>query len=137
MAWRADHLEPVTPGEHRARWLTQSNHYHRGAAPRVTERAFLPGPDGTTSVFRVDGLTDADIWQLADEHVAGAPGGRHVVGTGTLLAQAVTDVGLQTEADNDPPRHAAIVGWPDDKSDRKSRAQGLAAAALLRLRPGE
>lgn len=136
MAWRADRLEPVTPDEHLARCLTQSNHYHRAAA-RVTERAFLPGPDGTTSVFRVDDLTDPEVWQLADEHIAGVPGGRHVVGTGTILAQTVTDVGLQMEADNDPPRHAAIVGWPDDKSDRKSRAQGLAAAALLRLRPSE
>ncbi len=135
MAWRADRLEPVTPDEHLARCLTQSNHYHRGAEPCVTERAFLPGPDGTTSVFRVDGLTDIQVWQWADQHVTGAPGGRRVVGTGTLLAQAVTDVGLQMEADDDPPRHAAIVAWPDEKSDRKSRAQALAAAAVLSLRP--
>jgi hypothetical protein len=135
MAWQADRLEPVTPDEHLARCLTQSNHYHR-VEWRVTERAFLPARDGTTSVFRVDGLTDPQIWQLADKHVAGAPGGRRVEGTGTLVAHAVTDVGLRVEPDDDPPRHAAIVGWPDEKSDRKSRAQRLAEAARLSVRPG-
>ncbi|MGH9891757.1 MAG: hypothetical protein ACREA0_07210, partial [bacterium] len=115
--------------------MTQTNHYRREAW-RVTERAFLPHGDGTTSVFRVNGLTEAQIWEMADEHVAGAPGGRRVLGTGTLVARAVTDVGLLVEPDDDPPRHAAIVGWPDEKDDRKSRAQKLAAVAHLSLRPG-
>src|SRR5438874_379842 len=114
MAWRADRLEPVTSDEHLARCLTQSNHFHRVEA-RVTDRAFLPGRDGATSVFRVDGLPDDQIWRLADKHVA-APSGRRVLGTGTLLAQTVTEVGLRVEPDNDPPRHAAIVDWPEEKS---------------------
>lgn len=133
MAWRPDRIEPIAPEEPLARCLTQSNHYRRSEW-RVTERAFLPGRDNATSVFRVDGLTDDQVWRLADEHVAGVQGGRHVLGTGTLLAQAVTEVGLRVEPDDDPPRHASILGWPDDKSGKKSRAQLLAAAARLSLR---
>src|SRR5256885_620606 len=96
MAWRADRLQPVSPDEPLARCLTHRNHHSRGC---VTERAFLPAPDRTTSVFRVDGLSDAEIWQLADTHVAGGPGGRRVLGTGTVMGQAVTDVGLRVEPD--------------------------------------
>jgi len=135
MAWRADRLEPVTPDEHLARCLTHTNQFRR-VEGRVSARAFLPGRDGTTSVFRVDDLTNDQIWQLADEHVAGAPDGRPVVGTGTLLAESVTEAGLRVDPDNDPPRHAAIVDWPADKGDRKLRALKLAAAARLTIRPG-
>ena len=135
MAWRADRLEPVTPDEHLARCLTQSNHFRR-VEVRVTDRAFMPGPDRTTSVFRVDGLSDDQIWRTADKHVA-APSGRRVLGTGTILAEAVTEVGLRVDPDDHPPRHAAIVDWPEDKSDQKLRALKLAAAARLSIRPGE
>jgi hypothetical protein len=135
MAQRSDQGEGITPEEPVARCLTQGNHYSRSAS-RVTERAFLPGRDNTTSVFRVDGLSEEETWQLADTHVAGVPGGRAVHGTGTIRAHVVSDVGLRLEPDDDPPRHAAIAGWPEGKDDQKSRAQRLAAAALLRLRPG-
>jgi hypothetical protein len=135
MAWRADRLEAVTPDEHLARCLTHTNQFSR-VEVRVSARAFLPGRDNTTSVFRVDDLTDDQIWQLADEHVTEIPGGRPVVGTGTLLAETVTEAGLRVDPDNDPPRHAVIVDWPDDKSDRKLRALKLASAARLSIRPG-
>lgn len=124
---------PIVPEEPIARCLVQSNHY-KPAAARVTERAFLPGPDGTTSVFRVLGLTPAEIWTLADRYV-GQPSGRPVIGTGTLAARVVGEVGLVLEADDEPPRHAAISGWPEEKDARKSQAQLLAAAAALVVRP--
>jgi hypothetical protein len=135
MAQLSDQLGDVTPEEPVARCLTQSNHYNR-PSDRVTERAFLPAPDKTTSVFRVDGLSEAQIWQLADTHIVNIPDGRPVYGTGTIRAQVVEDVGLRLDPDDDPPRHAAIVGWSEDKHDWKSRAQRLAASARLRLRPG-
>jgi len=134
MLWRADRVEPVTPDEQLARCLTQSNHYKRDPL-RVTERAFLPAPDGATSVFRIDGLDDKALWGHVDVHVGST--GRRVEGAGIVLAQVVKNVGLRMRADDVPPRHAEIVGWPDEKSDQKSRAQQLAGAAVLKMRPGK
>src|SRR5690606_37673168 len=50
--------------------------------------------------------------------------------------QAITQVGLRLERDDNPPRHASIAGWPPDKHEWRSLAQELAAAAELHVRPG-
>jgi len=122
--------EPLDPSEPLSRFLTQSGHFTTG---RVKPRAFLPGPDGTTSTFRTHGLTADEIWALGESLLA-APRGQHLYGSGDLSVSSVVDTGLSVDPDNDPPRHAGIVGWPEGKDARLSRAQRLAASASLRLR---
>jgi hypothetical protein len=42
------------------------------------------------------------------------------------------EVGLTVEPDpTHHPRHANIIGWPEDKDQRTAKAQRLAAAATL------
>lgn len=85
----------------------------------------------TTSVFRIAGLTDGEIWKIG----AGVAELRQK----TLHARAdvavarVHETGLSLNPDDTPPRHANIVGWPADKAEQLSIAQQLAAAAVLRI----
>ena len=63
-----------------------------------------------------------------------APLGRPLYGRGDLSVSSVLATGLTVDPDDNPPRHAGIVGWPETKDARISLAQRLAASALLRLR---
>lgn len=83
------------------------------------------------SVFRITGLSEDEIWALGDNV---NPGG-DTTGRADVAERAVTEVGLQVEHDNDPPRHANIRGWPDDKPQRKALALRLARIAVLHVRP--
>ena len=61
-----------------------------------------------------------------------APGSRarfaveRLHGWGEFDETAVNGAGLRVEHDEVPPRHASIVGWPMDVSERKQRQQLLA-----------
>jgi hypothetical protein len=57
-----------------------------------------------------------------------------IVARADLHVSDVRNVGLIVERKEPPRRHAAIVGWPVDKSGRMSLAQQLAAVAQLELR---
>jgi len=124
--------DPV-PSEVTSRYLRQSPHY----APsdrRVKWRAFSPHPgDHKTSVFRVQGLTESEIWSLGDEHV-GRPSGNEILALAELSVEQITNAGLLVEPAEPPPRHANIANWPVEKDEWMSKAQELAAVAILRLR---
>jgi hypothetical protein len=122
--------EPLDPAEPISRFLTQSGQFTTG---RVKPAAFLPGPDGTTSTFRTQGLTADEKWALGEALVA-TPRGRRLYGSGDLSVSSVVVTGLSIDPDDDPPRHAGIIGWPEGKDARLSLAQRLAASAALRLR---
>lgn len=101
---------------------------------RVRPRAFHPAPkDHKTSVFRVQALTEHQIWSLGDRHVA-SPLGKELRARAELSVAQITAVGLQVKPAEPPPRHANITGWPIEKHAWMSRAQELAAVAILRLR---
>ncbi|HEY5061477.1 MAG TPA: hypothetical protein VII52_08060 [Gemmatimonadaceae bacterium] len=51
-----------------------------------------------------------------------------------LVPADVRSSRLDLEIDNDPPRHAAIIGWPAEKSEIKALAQLLAAKASVARR---
>jgi hypothetical protein len=86
-----------------------------------------------TSVFRIDGLVEAEIWGIGDREVTAASG-RAILGRGDILQGDVEKTKLYLDHNNIPLRHANIAGWPPDKDERISLAQELAAAASLRLR---
>lgn len=115
----------VAPTEPIARYLTSSGQF----APTkgvIKRSALMPGKDGKTSIFRVGGLTSAQIVEIGRREVGQL---RTLHGWGAVGASAVLEVGLSFEPNDVPPRHANIIGWPNDQEERIERAQDLAAKA--------
>jgi hypothetical protein len=114
-----------------SRFIFSDSHFRRGQGG-VKPVPFLPSPESLeTSVFRGTGLTRSEIRAAGD--VAGEPRGRTLKAWGDVLAGVVFGVGLNVRPDNVPERHAAIIGWPEQKDAQISLAQQLAEAATLRL----
>lgn len=103
---------------------------------RIKGDAFLPtkAPLRETSISRIVGLKEELVWRNG-EAVARASQ-RTLHARGDVLAGAVFAVGLGIRPDNKPKRHAAIVGWPEEKHRQMDLAQRIAATAGLRERPG-
>jgi hypothetical protein len=102
----------------------------------VKEGAFLPDPsDGITSTYRIDALTDSQVWELAVLRLERVTHGPPVKAAAEIAAGKVTEAALALIPDDNPPRHVGIGNWPDDKGAAKSKAQLLAEAASLRHRP--
>lgn len=118
-----------------ARFLTSSGHFAKTKGT-VKFRALLPRTDTmTTSVFRIDGLRERFIRLIGDHFVGEAIGpNRTLYGRGELDVEDVTNVGLEVAPTEEPIRHADIVGWPENKPERKSLAMELEATATLHLR---
>lgn len=97
---------------------------------RVKRTEFMPsGNPLAVSVFRITDLDDADVWKIARDSIVG----RNVHGRGDLAASVVFGVGLTFDADDNPPRHANIIGWSGEKPDWMELALRLAEAARLVL----
>ncbi len=93
------------------RYLFDRKNHFSTAKGIVKPRGFLPAPNDQTSVFRIDGLRDDQVWELADKHVA-APSGRTILARGDISVGAVLIAELSVIADDRPRRHANITGWP-------------------------
>ncbi|MGH7774408.1 MAG: hypothetical protein ACREQA_19465 [Candidatus Binatia bacterium] len=103
---------------------------------RVKPRAFHPArKDHKTSVFRIRGLSEKQIWLLGDVYVA-AVVGREILARAEFSIAHIHSVALRLEPDEPPPRHANIAGWASEKDRWMSQAQELAASATLRLPSG-
>lgn len=80
------------------------------------------------SVFRVDGLTEDEIWTHARKYAL--PPGRNIHGRADMPHEAIAATGpLHVDYDDSPPRHANVVGWPHAKDEQLALAQDLASAA--------
>lgn len=124
----------VGPNESLARYLTSQRHYNLQTRS-VRPSAFEPPSDLRLSVFRIDGLSIEQVWENGLVNVIGAmTQTRTLYGMGKIKASAVRDVHLDIDADDIPPRHACLIGWPEEKYRRMSIAQELAASARLILR---
>ena len=86
-----------------------------------------------TSVFRIAGLEDQEIWDIGERDVA-QKSNRHLHGRADILADKVLGKGLNVNPDKPPSRHANIMGWPEEESRRMSIAQELAADSQLHLK---
>jgi len=123
----------VNPKEPLSRYLMSRRHFWR-EKKAVKPVAFLPRDDNLRlSVFRIDGLTEGEIWEIGEEVVA-RPAHRNLHGRGDITASIVQTQGLHIDPDNNPRRHADITWWPEDKPKRLEIAQELAASATLILR---
>ena len=103
----------------------------------VSYGAFMPNPmDNTTSVFKVSGLSESDIWQIAELYVTPMQSntlkGRADINSGDVESQ-----NLDLIPDKPPDRHINISGWKVDKSENKLIAKELANKSICCLVPKE
>lgn len=128
--------ELVADEETLARFLTSSGQF---AASKgiVKGAAFLP-KNFETSVFRHGREPSEDLWALGRTAVQD----RALYGAGFVSAASVRDAGLEARADEGPPRHANLIGWPAmpadpelEKSKHKDMANVIAGKARLELMP--
>ncbi len=100
---------------------------------RVKYQAFMPAPNGKTSVYRTSQLGDAEIWGLSERYVEPKIG-RKTKARGELKVVDVRVAELQVLSTAEPPRHANIVNWPDTEDAQLSIAQVLAERSRLYVR---
>lgn len=119
--------EIVADEEDLARFLTSSKQFN---AVMVKPSAFLPNPkDGKKSVFRHGSHPREFLWRTWDEYVMGA-GTLH--GAAIVKAKHVRSALLDVVAEEPPPRHADIVGWPRSQSDHDmEKAEQIERATLI------
>ncbi len=87
---------------------------------------------GEVSVFRINGLSETAIWEIGGD--VGRKRGRTLYARGDTKASDVMKLGLEIRPNEPPPRHADLVGWPEnDKPRQKLIALQIAAVATLVL----
>jgi hypothetical protein len=121
----------IDPSDPVSRYLIDKRHYS-SQNQRVKPGAFLPEPNGETSVYLIKNLSEKEIWGLGEQYIEAK--GRRIRGRAQLNAGAVEEASLRLLADAAPPRHARIVGWPSEKDEQKAFALELAQRSLLKLR---
>ena len=88
----------------------------------------MPNNSGKTSVCRISGITDVQIWEIGLE--VARMRGKSLLGRADIRVFNILSKSLVVVPTDPPPiRHADIVGWPEDKDQRISIAQELAADA--------
>jgi hypothetical protein len=127
--------EGVSDNEDLSRFLTQSGQFNSlGAKPA----AFLPSPKHrNTSVFRI-GYDPERLRQVFKET---ATGDRNLKGVAICRTEAIRAIPLDVVAEEPPPGHANIEGWPwlnDDPEEQKAKqlelaAQVAQASSMVRL----
>lgn len=124
-----DHVADEEP---LVRFLTSDGQFNKQMAKPPS---FMPGPaDAKTSVFRQPAEPVDALWETAAREIPG----RHVRAAAVLTAAAVRQATLKVEAEEPPPRHANIAGWPEIANDtdatrakRKELALQLVQASTL------
>jgi len=126
--------DSVDPAEPIARFVLSKNDYRSDGT--VRHRLFLPSPKTRqTSVFRIAGLSENQIWEIGDnEVVQKRRPPLSLTGRADLLVRQVLTTGLHIDADDIPPRHANITNWPIEQSAQRLIAMELAGMAQLYLK---
>lgn len=120
----------VLPGEPLARFIMHKKWFSLHDKS-IRSHAFEPY-NGTLSVFRIHELEGEEICRIGTEYVA-AKVRKTLYGWGCLPASAFMEEGLQFDADDTPPRHANVIGWPEEKHAWKSIGQRIRLKATLHL----
>ena len=97
--------------------------------------AYLPAPNGETSVYRISNIPEKEIWDIGREYVA-EPSKRTLYARGDTTAALITKTGLEIVPETTShPLHANIVNWPTEKHEQKMVAVEIANEATLVLQP--
>lgn len=115
-----------------ARFLKHTNRF-AAVAKNVRMSAFMPH-HMELSVFGINYLSEEQIWNLGAEYLS-LNKNQPIKGRAEILEEIVIKNGLQLVMDNNPPRHANIIGWPESKPEQKLIAGKLALKAMLVLNP--
>jgi len=121
----------ITSEESLARFIFSSSHFS-SENKRVKHNAFMPAPDGKTSVFRTKGIDWTAVWEIGEE--VAKTRSQTLYARADIAAGEVSKVGLRVAPSEPPPRHCNIEGWPTEKSAQKLVAMDLAEAATLVVR---
>ena len=116
---------PVSRGEDIARFVCHTSQLYSDGSG-VKPGAYLPR-DGKTSIFRLEGLRVSEVRLVGAAHLRSPPPIAHAVS----VAGSILDFGLMFDPNNDPERHADIVGWPVSKEEQKLLAVKIAGTAKL------
>ena len=95
----------------------------------VTPKLFEPPKDLKLSVSQIHDLDYPEIVPLGLEVVKKSHTSQTLYGWGELQIQDVEEAGLLVDLNDDPPRHAHIIGWPKEPGERKLRQKLLARIA--------
>ncbi len=103
---------------------------------RAKYGAFVPPrASDEVSVYRIIDLEDDEIWRLGDEKVA-VHVEKDIKARADLGVHQVIDIGLEVIPETKPhPRHANIMGWPDDRDEIRQLAIELAESSSFSKRP--
>lgn len=97
---------------------------------RAKRNAFMPsGNPLQLSVFVTQDLNETEVWALTS-HLQDKVRARADFTNDFLTRQALT-----LDRDDDPPRHANVVGWPSEKEHQMSIALEFEIAAHLVVAP--
>ena len=125
-------MDQIKPEECLTRYIFHKGHFSI-TQKRPKYVVFMPSPHGETSVFCISNLSDNEIWNIGDREVA-QKRGLPLLGRADILAFHVFNKNLKLIPDNCPPRHANIVNWPTEKSEKKLIAIELAESSQLHLK---
>lgn len=124
----------VAASEQIARYIL-SKRYFSTKNRTVKYGAYMPAPNGETSVYRISGLSEEEVWQIGQQNVA-KPGMRTLYARGDTPASVIMKTGLTLVPETTPhPLHANIVNWPLVKDEQKMLALEIVNEATLTLAP--
>ena len=110
-----------------ARFAVERGHL----TPSGRRRLLRPNSSFELSVFYIDSLTFDEVCSLGIEVVKRRPEASQLYGLAVLDESAIYEVGLQLHRDDSPPRHANVIGWPQDRQQLRFIAQQLASRAVM------
>lgn len=119
--------DPITLFEDLSRFILEKKQIRADNTLRHT--VFMPNRNGETSVFRISGIPQKQIWEIAVQVARERT--KELFGRADISVKNVLSKKLQVILNEPPKRHANIIGWPDDPSAKRSIAQELAAEATL------
>lgn len=119
-------MEPVDLSETLSRFVV----YNRWIRADNTVRhiAFTPNKNGETSVFRISGIFDNEVWNIGEREV-GIKQNKPILGRADITASIILSNHLEIIPSEPPERHADITGWPEEKDKQKDIALELAEKA--------
>ena len=120
-------MSEVSREEEITRYLLEKNEIRSNG--KLHWRALLPNRDGETSVYRISGCSEQDIW-ITGLHDVAAVRGKVLIGRGDLKASSIYDKALTLRPDDNlTSNHADIIGWPEEKDRLQAIAIDLADEA--------
>jgi hypothetical protein len=114
----------VSDEEDLARFLTSSRQFN---ATMVKPSAFLPR-NGKKSVFRHGAEPLDSLIEIARDQISPD---QTVHGAAICKAFVVRAARLDVVAEEPPPRHADVVGWPTNADPESQKAEQMERAAII------